>query len=108
RAQYATFIALEAVKELRNNPLFYLLNGGESLTDELYNEVSERWQQESHTQLTRLEDDEPLVPALEQEQTTPKLTPSSMPEDSKLERWWVASYSALKYEGAVTKSVQAP
>ncbi|HAS14945.1 MAG TPA: exodeoxyribonuclease V subunit beta [Idiomarina abyssalis] len=108
RAQYATFIALEAVKEHRNNPLFYLLNGGESLTDELYNEVSERWHQAPHTQLTRLEDDEPLVRALEQEQTTPKLTPRSMPAGRKLERWWVASYSALKYEGAVTKSVQAP
>ncbi|MDV6316578.1 exodeoxyribonuclease V subunit beta [Idiomarina sp. HP20-50] len=108
RAQYATFIALETVKEHRNNPLFYLLNGGTSLSDELYNEVSERWQQAPHTQITRLEDDEPLVRALEQEQTLPKLTPRQMPPGRKLERWWVASYSALKYEGAVTKNVQAP
>jgi len=108
RAQYATFIALETMKEHRNNPLFYLLNGGASPADELYNEVSERWQQPAHTQLTRLEDDEPLVRALEQEQTTPKLTPRSMPADRTLERWWVASYSALKFEGAVKKSEQAP
>jgi len=113
RAQYATFIALETVKEHRNNPLFYLLNGGESLANEFYNEVSERWQQTPHTQLTRLESDEPLVRALEQEQTLPKLTPRHMPPGRKLERWWVASYSALQYSGstqsgASTTSVPAP
>ncbi|MCJ8317499.1 exodeoxyribonuclease V subunit beta [Idiomarina sp.] len=108
RAQYATFIALEAMSEHRNNPLFYLLNGGEALSDELYKVVNERWQQSAHTQVTRLEDDEPLVRALEQEQQAPKLTPKTMPAGRKLERWWVASYSALKYEGAVTKSAQAP
>ncbi|MGM0481159.1 MAG: exodeoxyribonuclease V subunit beta [Pseudomonadota bacterium] len=108
RAQYATFIALEAMKEHRNNPLFYLLSGGESLSGELYNEISDRWQQAPHTQLTRLEDDEPLVRVMEQEQKRPKLVPRSMPTDRKLERWWVASYSALKYQGATIKNVQAP
>lgn len=108
RAQYATFIALEAMSEHRNNPLFYLLNGGEPLSDELYRVVNERWKQNEHTAVTRLADDEPLVQALEQEQAVPKLTPRSMPIDRKLERWWVASYSALKYEGAVSTTSQAP
>ncbi|WP_404400718.1 exodeoxyribonuclease V subunit beta [Idiomarina seosinensis] len=108
RAQHATFIALEKVSDHSNNPLFYLLNGGAEPTGELYNLVSEHWQKSPHTGLTRLEDDEPLVRVLEQEQKIPELQPRTMPADRKLERWWVASYSALRYQGSASPSVPAP
>jgi exodeoxyribonuclease V beta subunit len=99
RAQHATFIAVENVGQFEHNPLAYLL-GDDALTDDLYKAASEAWGQTGVSVVSKLEDDEPLEALHEQTAEHRALAAREMPRTQLLERWWVSSYSALRYRAA--------
>jgi len=105
RAQYATFVTLRACGDTFVNPLFYLLGQAEP-SPELTQLVEDAWVQEPHTQAIPLADED-LVAYQAPAPTKESFTARMFPSERQLERWWVASYSALKY-GSPYAAVQTP
>ena len=99
RAQHATFITVENVGQFEHNPLAYLL-GDDALTDDLYKAASEAWGQSDVSVVSKLEDDERFEALQEQVAEYTALKAREMPRTQLLERWWVSSYSALRYRAA--------
>lgn len=108
RAQYATFIALEKTKDYQVNPLFYLLNGGHPLNEPLYDCVKHVWQENPHTAVTPLLEDEPKVSVMVSHEGQVQLNARQMPSERRLENWWVASYSALSQRISSEAPLPAP
>tara|TARA_R110002126_G_scaffold98045_2_gene228051 strand:+ start:672 stop:4427 length:3756 start_codon:yes stop_codon:yes gene_type:complete len=109
RAEFATFVCLQAVGEPQANPLFYLLMG-DACTGKpgdisgLLSRCRDTWQQD-HTAVIKLIEAAQLnyCPPT---QPAPQLSSRSMPSRAQ-QLWWVASYSALKY-GSETLAPQTP
>ncbi|MCC5854087.1 MAG: exodeoxyribonuclease V subunit beta [Idiomarina sp.] len=109
RAEFATFVSLQAVGDSKVNPLFHLLYGCLSDTvtqrrkDDYTNLVEEAraaWVTDAlDTQVSKIRIDEPVKyqPSADEQALNPAaMGVRVMPEAHRFERWWVASYSALK------------
>ncbi|MCH8500798.1 MAG: exodeoxyribonuclease V subunit beta [Aliidiomarina sp.] len=99
RAEFATFVTLQAVGDPNVNPLFYLLYGAgdkRKVADytAVFTDAEAAWKQ-VHTAIqsmpyeTRISYSAP-VPSAQ------NLQAAKLPQDHRLERWWLASYSALQ------------
>lgn len=99
RAQHATFITLENVGQFEHNPLAYLLGEG-ALSDTLYQATSEAWGKPGVSVVSRLEQDETFEALREQTRQHTTLVAREMPRTQLLDRWWVSSYSALRYQAS--------
>ncbi|RTE85842.1 MULTISPECIES: exodeoxyribonuclease V subunit beta [Gammaproteobacteria] len=112
RAEFATFVTLQVVGEARSNPLFYLLLGDDVHTAEkcdLMTIAQERWQSTGevpNSSVMQLPSEERVSVSLARANHK-NLSAWTMPEDHQFERWWVASYSALKY-GSELLAPQTP
>lgn len=90
RAQYKTFIGIAPYQTFTDTALHYILSGAGNI-------VLESWQPPPHS--VRVDVPELIditlyqPPALGQS----ALAWCTMPDTHRFERWWVASYSALKY-----------
>ncbi|MCL5255808.1 MAG: exodeoxyribonuclease V subunit beta [Gammaproteobacteria bacterium] len=99
RAEFATFVTLQAVGDPNVNPLFYLLYGAgdkRKVADytEVFTDAEEAWKQ-AHTAIQSMpyENRIPYAAPVPSEQN---LQAAKLPQDHRLERWWLASYSALQ------------
>ncbi|MDX1705376.1 exodeoxyribonuclease V subunit beta [Pseudidiomarina sp.] len=98
RAQFATFIGLAPFQEFKDTALCYLASGefGSKVEfGELVAQLSDLPQQ-------KFEIDSPLTRYQADRADGGTLVSCSMPAGHRMERWWVASYSALKYGEQIT------
>lgn len=97
RAEFATFVTLQAAGDPSTSPLFYLLYGDKCKEAEythVFEDAEAAWQQ-PHTEIQSLPYEMRIdyqVPISSQ----PELKAVRLPADHRLERWWLASYSALQ------------
>lgn len=97
RAEFATFVTLQAAGDPNTSPLFYLLYGDKRKEAEythLFEDAETAWQQ-PHTEIQSLPYEMRIdyqVPV----SSLPELKAARLPADHRLERWWLASYSALQ------------
>lgn len=111
RAEYATFVALQVVGDTQQNPLFWLLGQpGENLLEQLPSRVHGDEAALGHTDVVPLRIDAEEYPAgvaQPEGNAAEQLQARQLPEHYQLERWWVASYSALRI-GTELSAPQTP
>src|SRR5690606_29456055 len=109
RAEFATFVTLQVSGDPSVNPLFYLLNGEEPQAKDadLLAQATAAWGGTEHTHVQPLRLASNVEVYAPREATPSQLSVRQLPETHQLERWWVSSYSALRF-GAEVLAPQSP
>lgn len=107
RAEFATFVTLQAVGEPQQNALFYLLYRGATVTKAETNVLDtarKSWQPNEaiHTSVTEMPAAEAPQKFLLAKQNEQSLQARSLDADVKRSAWWITSYSALNYGSDLT------
>lgn len=107
RAEFATFVTLQAVGEPQQNALFYLLYRGATVTKaqtDVLDTARKSWQPNEaiHTSVTEMPAEEAPQKFLLAKQNEQSLQARSLDADVKRSAWWITSYSALNYGSDLT------
>lgn len=101
RAEFATFVALQAVGDPKHNPMFYLLYGEETVSKnqtDVLEKARELWQAADtpHTEVSLL-GTEPSVSVTPLTASHAELQVRTFQGEWQRSAWWVTSYSALSF-----------
>lgn len=106
RAEFATFVTLQAVGDPKHNPMFYLLYGDlpvDKTQTDVFEVACSCWKPNGikDTEVSVMTTDEPeILQTAEIAQAA--LQARSFSEDLKRSSWWISSYSALSYGSELT------
>ncbi|KQP13082.1 exodeoxyribonuclease V subunit beta [Pseudorhodoferax sp. Leaf267] len=93
RARYATWVGVTATKDVERSALGYLLGGGAALPPDV---LRAAWQSLAGDAIAVQDAPAPDAERYHDPARTPVLAPEPPLPAGPLERWWIASYSALR------------
>ena len=101
RAEFATFVTMQALGDPQHNPLFYLLYGDETISNkqsDVLEKAQQSWQPAGvlHTEVSLMQETE-LVQLKLGVSSVESLSARVFTGDFKARYWSVSSYSALSY-----------